>query len=519
MVRARTRALPRLPGLCRFAVGVAVAGWPLLPGCSHAPIPTEWGGTIPSLTTVPAPARQNAPTAQAGSHPEVRPVEHREPVETLPAPNKSEAVSVPKPLPITFDTVLRLAEEQNPQVGLAREKLHESQTEQEIACKGWLPNVYAGVGYYRHEGGIQNPDGTFVRSSTGALFPGVELRTQMDIREATFARVNTERAVWQQQGELKRVTNEILLEAATTYVDLLTARRGEAIARELEKYQLALLRRAEELQKAERPAVVLTENVRAEVVRRRQALTQLRQQGDAASAKLAYLLGLPPEAELVPLDETLTPIDLVDATAPSSELVARALATGPGVQELEGMIGVIQNGLSLFSSPLRFLPTFQVNMIEGAFGAGPNGSIDWANRFDVGVQARINLTEFVTARERRQVAESRLRQVQLSYDDLRGKVTAGVREAREAIHSGREQIKLGAEHIRHASEGYRLTDLRLKESAPGGSVTDVLQSIGGLERAHYGYLQAVSAYNKAQVRLLLLLGPGTACAKPQGKSQ
>ena len=43
---------------------------------------------------------------------------------------------------------------------LAREKVHESQIENDLAAKGWLPKVTAGVGYYRHEGGIQNEDGT-----------------------------------------------------------------------------------------------------------------------------------------------------------------------------------------------------------------------------------------------------------------------------------------------------------------------------------------------------------------------
>jgi hypothetical protein len=33
-----------------------------------------------------------------------------------------------------------------------------------------------------------------------------------------------------------------------------------------------------------------------------------------------------------------------------------------------------------------------------------------------------------------------------------------------------------------------------------------MQSIRGLEASHFAFLQAVSAYDKAQVRLLLLLG-------------
>src|SRR5581483_5864039 len=108
---------------------------------------------------------------------------------------------------------------QNAQIGVARERLAEVEMEQQLAQRGWLPNIYAGVGYYRHEGGIQDFDGTLVHSSTGALFPGMEMKTEMDLREATFARVSSQRNFWQQSGELTRITNETLLEAANTYID------------------------------------------------------------------------------------------------------------------------------------------------------------------------------------------------------------------------------------------------------------------------------------------------------------
>src|SRR5262249_45082537 len=120
-------------------------------------------------------------------------------------------------------------------------------------------------------------------------------------------------------------------------------------------------------------------------------------------------------------------------------------------------------------------------------------------------------TEWATAREKKKLAYGKMQQAQLSYQDLRGKLTAGVQEAREAIVSGAEQIRFGAEQIRHASENYRLSDLRYEEKAMGATPGEVLQSIRGLEAAHFGYLAAIAAYNKAQIRLLLLLGP-SACA-------
>jgi outer membrane protein TolC len=415
------------------------------------------------------------------------------------------AVAAATPTPINLDTVFHLAEERNGQIALAREKVHESQIEGDLVAKGWLPKVTAGVGYYRHEGGIQNEDGTLTRSSFGALYPGVDLHTAFDLREATIHRIDAERKRWQQQGELRRIDHEQLLQAAETYVDLLTVRRGESVAQELEKNQRELLKRAEDLEK--QGGKVLAESVRAELAATSVAEAKLHQQGDAASFKLAYLLGLDPECTLVPVDETLAPIDVVDATPAASVLVGQALANGPGVHELEGLLAAIDDGMAELEGPKKYLPTLDLCVGEGAFGAGPNADMLWANRFDVGVEARWNLTELLRAKDEKRLAESKRRQVELTYDDLRGKLTLGVKEAREAIRSGRDQIAQASEQIKRASESYRLSDLRLKQNAPGATVAEVMQSLHGLEEAHFNYITSVSGYNKAQVRLLLLLGP------------
>ena len=497
--------------LRRWAAGLCAAGLPLLAtGCADHAATLTRTRRLPRCTlrrlrygADPRPDRRR-------SHRRLRTDSCGHAAAAAPA-----AAAVPAPTPVNLEAVFRLAEERNAQIALAREKVHESQIENDLAAKGWLPKVTAGVGYYRHEGGIQNEDGTLMRSSFGALYPGVDLHTAFDVREATFARIDAERKHWQQQGELSRISNEQLLQSAETYIDLLTARRGESVSQELEKNQRELLQRARDLEKE--GGKVLSEGVAAELAGTEQAEARLHQQGDAASAKLAYLLGLDPESPLVPVDETLAPIDVVDATPPASALVGQALANGPGVRELEGLLSTIDCGMAELEGPKKFLPTLDLCVGEGAFGAGPDASMVWANRFDVGVEARWNLTELLSAKDEKRLAESKRRQVELTYDDLRGKLTLGVREAREAILSGREQIDKASEQVRRASESYRLSDLRLKQNAPGATVAEVVQSLRGLELAHFNYITSVSAYNKAQVRLLLLLGPAACQAAPGGK--
>jgi outer membrane protein TolC len=466
---------PRLARLRRLASRLCV-GLPLLAiGCA-----SESAALAPAVTTRAAP-------------PEV--------VETAPpaAPIKE--------LPIGLDTVLRLAEQQNGQIALAREKVQEAYADQDLARKtAWLPAVNVGTAYYRHEGGIQNEDGRLTHSSTGAMLAGADLTGRIDLREAIFAGVNAQRKVWQQKGELSRVTSQTLLEAATTYIDLLAARTAEAIARKTLKDQQEMLEQARGLAKAEPGTRFLVEGFEAETFVLRQTAVKLRQQGDAAALKLAYLLGIGPGVRLVPVDSKLIPIELVDAGVPTEQLVSRALTSGPGVRELEQLMAAVNAAREKAQGPCRFMPTLEMRALEGAFGAGPGARLDWDNRFDLGLQARWNLTDLCTANEQKRVAESRIEQVHLTYQDVRAKLTTGVREAQDASVSGREELGLAREAIRHANEGYKLSNKRLKDNVPGSTTVEVVGYIRALQAAYLNYVGVVSAYDKAQLRLLVLTG-------------
>src|SRR5262245_24037433 len=113
-----------------LAAGLCAGGL----GCSGPAFRADY----PTMPAIPA-----APAAAAKP---IKPVSHTEP-----AP---PAIPAPKEIPITLDAVLRLAEEHNPRIAQAREKLHESHLTMEQGSTGWIPNVYAGIAYYRHEGGI-----------------------------------------------------------------------------------------------------------------------------------------------------------------------------------------------------------------------------------------------------------------------------------------------------------------------------------------------------------------------------
>jgi outer membrane protein TolC len=475
---------------------LCLAGAPLAGlACSAA---SSYPDDYPPMPPLRAPVEEPPQPATAA----VVPAAHAEPA----APQE------PHQVPISLDAVLRLAEGGNARIGLARERLHETEIASEAALT-WLPNVYAGMAYYRHEGGIQNENGTLTHSSTGALVPGFQVQGELDLRESTFQSLSNERKVWQNKAELSQVNFEVLQEAAQTYVDLLTAQRGAALTEELDRLERKTLEKAEKLAKDDSGAEALAQSLRASLQNRAATRARLRQQAGAASAKLVYLLGLAPEACLVPVDHGLVPVELIDSTPPACELVEQALAYGPGVRELEAIAGVIQLGIDKSYGLHNLLPTFQVCVFEGAFGAGPGASLAWDNRLDVGLQARWNLTQLFRTPELRLQAQSRLAQAHYTLADVRGKLAAGVKEARDAILAGREQIGLATAQIKNASDSYELSQKRQEQGARGATLSDVALALRGLEQAHFNHVAAISGHNKAQVRLLLLLGNGPAPAK------
>ena len=116
----------------------------------------------------------------------------------------------------------------------------------------------------------------------GSLFSGLEFHSRLDLRESVFQKVNAERQVWQQRGELSRVTSEELLAAATTYIDLLAARTGEAVAQQMLTYSEEILEQAKAILKVEEGAKFQAEAIQAEANAIRGMIARLRQQGDLA---------------------------------------------------------------------------------------------------------------------------------------------------------------------------------------------------------------------------------------------
>jgi outer membrane protein TolC len=419
-------------------------------------------------------------------------------------PRMAEAAA--KALPISLDTVFRLAQDRNGQIAVARQRLEEAYAKQDIAAKQWLPDISIGTAYYRHEGGIQDFTGELIHSSYGSLFAGLELRGKLDPREAAYQRIDAARKVWQQKGDLSKLTSETLLDAAGTYVDLLTARSSVALSLSTEKQLGELVALANTLARIDPGLRVEVVRINAEIQGQKLITRKLQEGANNTAAKLIFLLGLDPDSELIVLEQRLAAFELVPMTKSSQELAAQALERGPGVRELAGLLNLIEEARAKGEGPGRFLPSVEATMAEGAFGAGPGAQMSWDNRWDLGLHLKWNLTQALTARARRRQADAQQQQVRISYQDLRAKLTLGVQEARESCLSGAEQMRLSESQIQEAENSYQLSNSRFKENIKGRSPSEVLMALRSLAGARLNYLQILRDYDKAQLRLFVLVG-------------
>ncbi len=325
-----------------------------------------------------------------------------------------------KPVPICLDTVLRLAQDKNGQVRLARMKLADAETDQDWATKHWLPDLSAGMAVFHHDGGIPDFYGNLLNTSYNTAFAGLEITGKYDPKELLLRRLEAERRVWTQKGELSKLTSENLLDASTSYIDLLSARTGIVVSMETEGRLRELLEQAKALAKVDPGLRVEVSRIETELMAQSVLTVKLREASKGAAAKLAYLLGLDPCCEFIVADKKLLPINLINAAQPTQVLVEYAMTRGPGVRELEGLLHSVEAARATNYGWSHWLPSIEVSVSEGGIGSAPTGQdFAWANRFDVGAHLKWSLSEFVYAKQRRHQADANIEQVHLTYQDLR----------------------------------------------------------------------------------------------------
>ena len=430
----------------------------------------------------------------------------------------NQAVPTTESFPIDLASALRLAAGQNPQIGYAQQRIQEANAQVQSADAMRLPSMRVGGNFNKHEGRIQDVAGTMIETSRGSIYSGLGaqavgagspavpgLLMNFHLTDAHFQPLIAQQRLCARRHASAAVRNNLLLETATAYTNLLEAMQMLAIAEQT-------LASAEKLRDITNDFAEAGEGLRADADRAVTELSvrqvdQLRAKENVrvASVRLNRLLSQDATLKLEPTESTLVPIELASPTSDLRELVALGLANRPELAESRNLVGEAIESLNREKyAPL--VPSVLLGMSYGGNGGGLGSDIErFGDRMDfdaaaywelrnlgLGDQAAQNTT-------RSRVGQARYRQVQMMDT-----VASEIAEAHVQVQERAQQIELAKLGIQAAQDSYRRNLDRIQDGE--GLPLEVLQSLQALDVAQRQYVRTLADYNRAQFNLHRALG-------------
>ena len=219
------------------------------------------------------------------------------PVKTkLPAPEGFD-----KALPINLPTALQIAGARPLDIALASQRIQIAIAGLDRAKVLWLPTIYVGADYYRHDGQLQDVAGNIFGTSKSSLMLGAGPSAVFAVTDAIYSPLVERQVVRARQADLQTTLNDTMLGVAEAYLNVQQARGELAGAEDALKRTEELVTRTEKLAKG-LVAPVDAIRARAELSERSQAVLSAREHWRTASAELARLLRLDPSALVQPLE-------------------------------------------------------------------------------------------------------------------------------------------------------------------------------------------------------------------------
>jgi outer membrane protein TolC len=119
-----------------------------------------------------------------------------------------------RPFPINLPTALQLAQVRPIDVQMANLRVQLAITELQRARVLWVPTVYWGTDYYRHDGQVQDVAGTVFGTSKSAFMVGMGPNAVFAFSDALFQPLAQRQLVRARRADLQAATNDTLLAVA-----------------------------------------------------------------------------------------------------------------------------------------------------------------------------------------------------------------------------------------------------------------------------------------------------------------
>ncbi len=299
-------------------------------------------------------------------------------------------------LPINLATALRLSGARPIVISAAQLSAQVAATELERARVLWLPNIYLGPSYYRHDGGAQGQAGAFSNTDRDTLMVGMGPIVQFATTDAIYAPLAARQVLRARDLDVRRARNDALLSVAEAYYAVQQA-RGRLIG-----YQDSL-EKGRELHKTVSalagglvPAIEIN-RVNTLLANLNQSLATAHGDWGMASADLTRALRLDPTALVIPLEPPHLQVTLIAPQETVDQLITVGLTSRP---ELASQQALVQAALArLKQEKMRpLIPSVLITgdggqtapggyLMGGFFQSASNGTPTYnTGRNDVNVQ-------------------------------------------------------------------------------------------------------------------------------------
>lgn len=407
--------------------------------------------------------------------------------------------------PIDLPTTLRLAGANNLDLALTREALVQAQAVNDEATLGFLPDLVGSVGYYKHNGAIQDVSGNVIDAYKQLHSTVGGLNSQVNLGDALFQKLAASRLEAAAEYSVDAGRNITLYAAASGYLDLVSAIANVKIAEEAVRVSADYedqINRAVTIGFANKSDAL---RVSVQTQGYQVALRQAREAQVAAEARLANLLHVDPATRFAPADSIVPQITLVPMDNKLDALVSEAFDKRPELKASSATLEAAgyQKNDSIYGPlvPSLGAQALYGNINGGRLGQPSNsgGTQDYAVMFNWKVGPG-GLFDF----SRIDYAQSKLNQAQLSDAKLHDDIGRQVVQSFEGMHSAFDQLQLTRKNVDLAEESLKLSQGRKEFGV--ATVLEVIQAQKDLVSARAGYVRALTAYAENQYALAQAVG-------------
>ena len=417
-------------------------------------------------------------------------------------------------IPVNLEKVLELGGANNLTIKAYQARQERALAELTKAREWWLPDIYAGAQTHQLWGAAMNADGRFFldvdrQNLRGGLGVNVNWDFADGIYNAKAADLKSQAAQYLSQAE----RNQQLLKMIHAYYDLMAAQlsyrayqllvnQSDSIVQQLQIQVTNGLRYESELLLAKSNRNHLRVN-----------MLNAQKRSNKVSATLKKLLDLKQDSRLVSTEKALLPLELEDGAAQSAE--GAAYRNRPEIKAQELQLEALFTARKAYTTGL-LLPELKAGAYGSYFGrisgeVSPMVPADFPTTQQLYPTGALNVSLMweiplgdLTSQGNRKSYDSQIRLQEIETGQFKAQVQEEVANAQSDLRLGKVQIETAREALDFATEALNQSIERQKLGT--AKPFEVFQAQQFFLQAQLDYLEAVSAYNKAQYALKVARG-------------